>query len=116
MTKSERQSDKLGGWVPTRYQRLFRFVSSGVIFARFKIAGKQVRKSLKTSNLELAKAKLAELERNERTIAAERRRGKMLFEEAMEELLRSRKCDPTLKPSTKAYDVVLGQPTHRRNQ
>jgi hypothetical protein len=62
MTKSERQSDKPSVWVPTRYQRLFRFVSSGEIFARFKIAGKQVRKSLKTSNLELAKAKLAELE------------------------------------------------------
>jgi hypothetical protein len=38
-------------------------VSSGVIFARFKIAGKQVRKSLKPSNLDLANAKLAELER-----------------------------------------------------
>jgi hypothetical protein len=81
MTKSERQSNQPSVWEPTRYQRLFRFVSSGVIFARFKIAGKQVRKSLKTSNLELAKAKLAELERNERTIATERRRGKMLFGE-----------------------------------
>ena len=62
------------------------------MFARFKISGKQVRKSLKTSNVELAKAKLAELERNERTIAVERRRGKMFFREAMDELLRSRKC------------------------
>jgi hypothetical protein len=54
-----------------------------MIFARFKIQGKQVRKSLKTANLELAKNKLAELERNERAIAHERRRGKMLFGEAM---------------------------------
>jgi len=40
-------------------------VPSGVIFARFKIAGKQVRKSLKTPNVELAKARLAELERHD---------------------------------------------------
>jgi hypothetical protein len=84
MTKSERQSDQPGVWEPNRYQGLFRFVSSGVIFARFKISGKQVRKSLKTSNVELARARLAALERNERTIAVERRREKMLFGEAME--------------------------------
>lgn len=83
---------------------LFRYVPSGTIFARFKIRGKQVRKSLKTPNLELAKNKLAELERNERAIAHERRRGKMLFGEALTEHLKSRKCDATLKPGTKAYD------------
>jgi hypothetical protein len=74
-------------------------VPSGTIFARFKIRGKQVRKSLNTPNLELAKNKLAELERNERTIAADRRRGKMLFGEALDEHLQSRRCDPTLKPT-----------------
>ena len=104
MTKSERQIAKKNLWETTRYANLFRYVPSGMIFARFKIRGKQVRKSLKTANLELAKNKLAEMERNERAIAHERRRGKMLFGEAMDELLRSRKCDPTLKPSTKAYD------------
>ena len=55
-------------WERTRYQHLFRYVPSGTIFAWFKIAGKQVRKSLKTKNQELAKSKLAELERNERAV------------------------------------------------
>jgi hypothetical protein len=82
MTKTEQKIDKPSVWEPTRYTNLFRYVPSGMIFARFKIQGKQVRKSLKTSNLELAKNKLAELERNERAIAHERRRGKMLFGEA----------------------------------
>jgi hypothetical protein len=76
MPKAERKIDKPSVWEPTRYTNLFRYVPSGVMFARFKIRGKQVRKSLKTANLELAKGKLAELERNERAIVQERRRGK----------------------------------------
>jgi integrase len=104
MTTTEQQTNKSKVWKRTRYQKLFWYLPSGIIFARFKVRGKQVRKSLKTTNLELAKNKLAELERNERAIAQERRRGKMLFGEALDEHLRSRKCDPTIKPSTKAYD------------
>jgi len=102
--KAEEQIYKPSLWQATRYANLFRYEPSGMIFARFKIHGKQLRKSLKTTNLELAKSKLAELERNERAIAHERRRGKMLFGEALDEHLLSRKCDPTTKPSTKAYD------------
>ena len=79
MTKTEQQIDRPSVWERTRYQRLFRYVPSGTIFARFKIRGKQVRKSLKTTNLEMAKNKLAGLERNESAIAYERRREKMLF-------------------------------------
>ena len=70
---------KQSGWEPTRYQNLFRYVPSGMIFARLKIAGKQVRKSLKTTDLELARRKLIELERNERAVTDDRRRGKILF-------------------------------------
>jgi hypothetical protein len=47
------QPKKQSPWEPTRYQNLFRYVPSGTIFARLKISSKQVRKSLKTSNLEL---------------------------------------------------------------
>jgi integrase len=46
---------------------------------------------------------LIELEHNEMAVAHERRRGKMLFGEALEEYIKSRRCDPTLKPSTQAY-------------
>ena len=57
--------------------------------------------SLKTSNLELAMSKLAELERNERAVAEYRKRGKMLFREALEEYLESVRCDAALKPRTR---------------
>lgn len=102
--RSDPQPKKQSLWEPTRYQNLFRYVPSGMIFARLKIAGKQVRKSLKTSDLELAKRKLVELERNERAVADDRRRGKMLFGEALDEYLQTSKHDATLKSRTKAYD------------
>ena len=75
MSKKKTANDRQTSWEPTRYQHLFRYVSSGTIFARLKIRGKQVRESLKTSNLELAKNKLAELERNERAVSEDRKRG-----------------------------------------
>lgn len=102
--RSDRPSNKQSLWEPTRYPNLFRYVPSGTIFARFKIRGKQVRRSLNTTSVELAKNKLAELERNERSIAENRRRGKMLFGEALDEYLQARQRDATLKPRTKAYD------------
>jgi len=102
--RTDRQAKKQSFSEPTRYQNLFRYVPSGTIFARLKISGKQVRKSLKTPNLELAKSKLAELERIERAVADDRRRGKMLFGEALDEYLQTRKRDATLKPRTKDYD------------
>jgi len=101
--KQEQQDTKCSPWEPTRYQNLFRFVPSGTIFARFKTRGKQVRRSLKTTNLDLAKRKLAELEKHEHGIADERRRGKMLFGEALDQYHQSVKRDPTTRPSTKAY-------------
>src|SRR5437879_4424081 len=102
--RTGRQTKKQTLWETTRYQNLFRYVPSGTMFARFKIRGKQVRKSLKTPNLELAKSKLAEMERNERAVAEDRRRGKMLFGEALDEYVQARQRDATLKPRTKAYD------------
>jgi hypothetical protein len=98
-TASEQQTS----WGPTRHQNLFRYVSSGSIFARLKIRGKQVRKSLKTSNLELAKNKLTELERNKQAVAEDRKRGKMLFREGLEDYPESVRCDATLKPRTRDY-------------
>jgi integrase len=103
MSKKKTASDRQTFWEPTRHQNLFRYVSSGTIFARLKIRGKQVRRSLKTSNLELAKNKLGELERNERAVDGDRKRGKMLFREALEEYLESVRCDATLKPRTRTY-------------
>lgn len=104
LMRAGRTAKKQSVWERTRYQHLFRYVPSGTIFAWFKIAGKPVRRSLKTTNLELAKSKLAELERNERAIAEDRRRGKMAFGEALDEYIQGRRRDATLKPRTKDYD------------
>ena len=48
-------------WGSTKYSNQFRYVPSGTIFARLKIRGKQLRKSLGTQDIELAKHKLIEL-------------------------------------------------------
>ena len=45
---------------PTKYQGIFRYLPRGTLYARFKIHGKQVRQSLKTTDLELPRARLAE--------------------------------------------------------
>ena len=45
---------------PTKYQGIFRYLPRGTLYARFKVAGKQLRQRLKTSDLELARARLAE--------------------------------------------------------
>ena len=58
---------------PNRFQRLFRYVPSGMSFARFKLRGKQVRKCLGTPDLTPARGKLIELRHNEMAIAHERR-------------------------------------------
>ena len=103
MTKAKQKIEAASVWQRTQFQRLFRFVPSGMIFARFKIRGKQVPKSLGTPDLALARRKLIELEHNEMSIAHERRRGKMLFGEALEEYIKSRRCDPTIKSTTQSY-------------
>jgi hypothetical protein len=71
-----KQNKRPGVRHSSQFQRLYRFVPSGMIFARFKIRGKQVRKSLETPDLALARRKLIELEHNEISIAHEHRRGR----------------------------------------
>src|SRR5436309_2231760 len=57
--QSQPQSKKRSAWESTRHQNLVRYVPSGTIFARFKIRGKQVRRSLETKNLEFVAVKMA---------------------------------------------------------
>jgi hypothetical protein len=74
--ENERQIDQPDLWETTRYRNLFRYVPSGNMFARFKIRGKQVRKSLgRLRAWNWPRSKLAEPERSERAITHERRRG-----------------------------------------
>ena len=74
-------------WQKTQFANLVRYVPSGVYFARFKVRGKLIRKSLKTDSLSVAKLRLDDLEKLERTSAeshANATRGKMTFGDALE--------------------------------
>jgi integrase len=94
---------KSAQWQKTQYANLVRYVSSGTLFARFRVRGKLVRQSLDTTDLETAKRKLSELERKERGAVVDRRKGKMTFGEALEIYRQRINADPALKPRTKDY-------------
>lgn len=90
-------------WQKTQFANLVRFVSSGSLFARFRVRGKLVRKSLGTTELDTAKRKLSTLEGKERGAVVEQRKGKMTFGEGLEIYRQRIMSDPSLKPRTKDY-------------
>ena len=62
-SKSEINSDSPGkDWQKSPVSNLIRYVSSGIYFARFRVGGKLIRKSLKTNVLSVAKPRLKDLE------------------------------------------------------
>ena len=69
-------------WQKTQYSNLIRYVPSGTYFARLRVRGKLIRKSLKTDVLSVAKLRLADLEKNEREAAESNEsafKGRMVF-------------------------------------
>jgi integrase len=52
-------------WQKTHFANLIRYVPSGTYYARFRVRGKLVRKSLKTHVLSVAKLRLSDYERQE---------------------------------------------------
>ena len=63
-------------WQKTSYANLIRYVPSGIYYARLRVKGKLIRKSLKTDVLSVGKLRLADFEKQERQRA--RRRGMQL--------------------------------------
>ncbi len=55
-------------WQRTPLANLIRYVPSGGLFARVRIKGKLIRRSLKTKGLSIAKLRLADLEKADRQI------------------------------------------------
>ena len=51
MDDASPESKAVTQWQKTQYANLIRYVSSGVYFARLRVKGKLIRKSLKTDNL-----------------------------------------------------------------
>jgi integrase len=106
-TSSDQVSDSESDWQKTPYSNLIRYVPSGTYFARMKVKGKLIRRSLKTKTLSVAKLRLSDLEKGERTKATRSTallQGKMTFGDAVAAYTRQRKNDPNLKAGTVEYD------------
>lgn len=106
MTSETSDSKSAELWQTTQYTNLIRYVPSGIYFARFRVHGKLIRKSLKTDVLTVAKLRLADLEKTERGRAASQAnvaRGKMTFEEATTVYKLRIEGDLGLKKHTKEY-------------
>ena len=56
-------------WQKTHHSNLLRYVPSGSYFARIRVGGKLIRRSLETVVLRVAKLKLADLEKEETTLS-----------------------------------------------
>lgn len=102
MSKTGSQSN----WESTQEQNLVRYKSSGTYYARFKVGGKLVRKSLRTDVFSVAKLKLPDLIKERRAsheVAISARRGKMTFGEALGLHLETIKANGSLKPNSRIY-------------
>jgi len=73
-------------WQKNQFSNLIRYIPSGTYFARVRVHGKLIRKSLKTNVLTVAKLRLADFEKSERQNAetnTNATRGKLTFGEAL---------------------------------
>ena len=98
------QSDS--GWQATQYANLIRYIPSGVYYARIRVRGKLIRRSVKTRRISVAKMLLADFEKSERQRPENRTPGvddRMTFGQAREVYLQRLDGNPGLKPWTKAY-------------
>ena len=97
-------------WQPTAVQNLVRYTPSGTYFARFRVGGKLVWKSLKTATFSVAKQRLPDTLRDHRskieslTAFAE---GKMTVGNAADVYLQKVRASISLKPRSKDYRELM---------
>jgi hypothetical protein len=104
--KTPKRAGKKPGWSTTQYSNLIRYIPSGKYFARIRIQGKLIRKSLKTDRILVARLRLADFEKEERRNVEGRAAsasGKMTFGEAVSTFRERLKMDMHLKPRSKDY-------------
>ena len=95
-------------WLKTPVANLVRHVQSENYYARLRVHGKLIWKSLKTDRISVAKLRLTDFQKEERQRAAASKavsRGKMTFGDALAAYKQQRDNDPNLKPGTKEYDA-----------
>ena len=93
-------------WQKTPVANLVRHVQSGNYYARIRVRGKLIWKSLKTDRISVAKLRLSDFHKEERQRAAAHTavaRGKMTFGDALQTYRERLKGDQSLKDRSKTY-------------
>jgi integrase len=93
-------------WQKTPVANLVRHVQSGNYYARIRVRGKLIWKSLKTDRISVAKLRLGDFHKEERQRAAAQTavaRGKMTFADALQTYRERLKGDHSLKDRSKTY-------------
>jgi integrase len=108
MKAAQPATEKAARLSKTQYANLIRYVPSGKYFARIRVQGKLILKSLKTNRISVAKLRLADLEKEERQKAENQAAvavtsGKMKFTDVLALYRERLKADVNLKPRTKEY-------------
>lgn len=106
MKADNAQSDRESDWQKTPFANLVRYKPSQVYFARLKVKGKLIRRSLKTTLISVAKLRLADLDKVERQKAqsfSAAANGKMTFGDALAIFKSRLAANPSTKPRTKEY-------------
>jgi integrase len=100
------ESVKSSSWVKTPYANLIRYEPSGKYFARLRVGGKLIRRSLKTTRIGVAKLRLADLEKEERQKVNNQSavvNGEMTFDDALRIYKQRLNADVSLKSRSKTY-------------
>jgi integrase len=93
-------------WQKTQFANLIRYVPSGTYYARLRVRGKLIRRSLQTEVLSVAKLRLGDFEKQERQRGESGDsigRGKMTFADAITTHRQRVAGDASLKPRTREY-------------
>ena len=93
-------------WQKTQSSNLIRYVPSGTFFARLRVNGNLICKSLKTNGLSIAKLRLGDLQKNERESTETRHattKGKMTFGNCVAIFQTQTEASNLLKPTSKLY-------------
>lgn len=104
MNAQKTESESL--WTKAPVANLVRYEPSGIYFARAKVRGKLIRKSLETNVLSVAKLRLADVLNTENKASAPSTKiiGKMVFGDALAMFKDRQRLATDIKESTKAYN------------
>jgi integrase len=99
-------------WTKAPVANLVRYEPSGIYFARAKVRGKLIRKSLDTNVLSVAKQRLADvLDAEHRSVAPRSAKivGKMTFSAGLDIFQQRQKQNPELKPRSIDYNERIAE-------